>query len=134
VAHCIPEQCRCDRGLPLIGTISGRTKNIVVGLNGRYLSHIFFAHYLKEYEEEIRKFQVIQEDFGIINIRIIPENFQKGLSKKSSKEITSYLKELLGEKTKINIELADDIETIKTGKHLSVISKVKIDFQRLCTH
>jgi len=129
LVKCVQEKCHCGRGLPLIGKISGRVKTIILGTNGRYLSHIFFHHYLKEYENEIRKFQVIQEKQNLLIIKIIPENLKEKFSRKSRSHIIADLKRVLGSDMKIDFEITDNIEMIKTGKQLSVISKLKIDFQ-----
>ncbi len=131
LAKCVSEKCPCGRGLPLIGKIYGRTKGVVIGLNGRYLTTSFFLHYLKDYEDEIRQFQVIQERKNLIIIRIIPENLRKGIFSKSRERIARDFKNFLGRNMQINFELTDKIEMVRTGKYLSVISKLSIDFQNI---
>ena len=131
LAKRITGKCPCGRGLPLIGKIYGRTKGVILGLNGRYLTTAFFLHYLKEFDDEIRKFQIIQEKADFIIIKIIPENKTKGISTRTKKKIVEDFKKFLGSNMQIEFELTGKIEMIKTGKHLSVISKLNFDFQNI---
>ncbi|MEZ4307521.1 MAG: glycosyltransferase [Polyangiaceae bacterium] len=57
-------ECACGRGAPRIGAVEGRVQSIIVGTDGQYLPGTFFAHYLKELEHAIRRYQVVQEERG----------------------------------------------------------------------
>ena len=42
--------------------IHGRVQSIIQGADGRYLPGTFFAHYLKEFDYALKRFQVVQEE------------------------------------------------------------------------
>lgn len=120
--------CECGRGLPRLGSIEGRSQAIIIGANGMWLPSTFFAHFFKEYNQEIRQYQLIQEASGIIILNIVrnyvyPESI--------AHEIIRKLKEFLGQDMQININYTDSIPLGPTGKRISVISKLPVDFQKL---
>jgi phenylacetate-CoA ligase len=119
--------CNCGRSLPLIGDIEGRVQSIILCENGTYLPGTFFSHFFKDYDYMIKQYQVIQNDKGKITLTIIKaprfdtRNFETCLT---------LLKTYLGINTIISLNFVDTIPLIKTGKHQSVISTLKIDFQK----
>ena len=129
LAECVEGRCSCGRGLPMIGKILGRTSGVVVGSNGTYLTTSFFLHYLKDYEDEIRQFQVVQESRSDLVVRVIPEDRQRGLSAESQDRIVRDFRNYLGDDVAVGFELTDAIPMVKTGKHVSVISKLSADLQ-----
>ena len=46
-------------------------QSIIQGTDGRYLPGTFFAHYLKEFDHAIKRFQVVQEQPGAITLRVV---------------------------------------------------------------
>jgi phenylacetate-CoA ligase len=99
----------------------------VQGTNGQYLPGSFFAHYLKEFDYAIKRFQVVQEEHGAIAFRIV-----KGgrFSEDVLEEVLATFRRHLGEKMKIQVEFVDDVALIHTGKRLASVSKLAIDFQK----
>ena len=65
------ESCTCGRGAPRIGAIQGRVQSIIQGSDGQYVPGTFFAHYLKELDYAIKRFQVVQERAGHITFRVV---------------------------------------------------------------
>ncbi len=64
--------CPCGRGAPRLGAIEkGRVQSIIQGTDGRYLPGTFFAHYLKEFDHAIKKFQVVQEERDAMTFRVV---------------------------------------------------------------
>jgi phenylacetate-CoA ligase len=119
----INEKCSCGRGLPLIGKITGRTKGVIQGTNGMFLTTAYFLHYLKDFEEEIRQFQVVQESLDKIKVFIIPER-KTGITTKTKETIAINFKEKLGQDMNIDFCITETIEMVKTGKHQAVISNI----------
>jgi phenylacetate-CoA ligase len=121
------QPCACGRGSPRIGNIEGRVQSIIQGMDGRYLPGTFFAHYLKEFDYAIKRFQVIQEERGSMTFRIV-----KGgrFSQQVLDEVIATFREYLGDKMQVNVEFVDDIALIRTGKHLASVSRLNVDFQR----
>lgn len=119
---------KCGRGLPLIGKIEGRVQAIIIGTNGNFLPGTFFAHFFKEYAHCILQYQVIQNEIGSVDLKII-----KGhrFDTDQFKGIIDELKVHLGRDMNIKIEFVSEIAMVRTGKHQGAISNIKIDFQNI---
>src|SRR4029078_9425290 len=93
--------CACGRGAARIGAIEGRVQSIIQGADGRYLPGTFFAHYLKEFDHAIKKFQVVQEGRNAMIFRIV-----KGgrYSDDVLEEVLDTFREYLGQDMKITVE------------------------------
>ncbi|MFC2162115.1 glycosyltransferase [Candidatus Altiarchaeota archaeon] len=120
------KECPCGRGLPRIGEIKGRVQSIIVGMDGQFIPGSFFYHVLKDYVATVRKYQIIQEDFGQISFSVV-----KGsrFTEQSFEKILSILGKQLGEGVNIQVKFVDNIKMVRTGKHMAVSSRLKIDFQ-----
>jgi phenylacetate-CoA ligase len=119
---------KCGRGLPLIGRIEGRVQAIIIGVNNNFLPGTFFAHFFKEFIYCILQYQIIQNVYGEVDLKII-----KG-SRFTIEQFNSILDELrvhLGDSMKINVEFVNEIAMVRTGKHQGAISNIKIDFQNI---
>ena len=121
------EPCPCGRGAPRVGAIEGRVQSIIQGADGHYLPGTFFAHYLKEFDHAIKRFQVIQEEPGAITFQIV-----KGgrFSQDVLDQVITKFREHLGERMRIQVEFVDDVAMIRTGKRLAAVSRLGIDFQK----
>jgi phenylacetate-CoA ligase len=119
--------CSCGRGAPRLGDIQGRVQSIIQGTDGRYLPGTFFAHYLKEFDHAIKRFQVVQEEPDAMTFRVV-----KGgrFSPDVIEQVLATFREYLGQRMRITVEYVDEIKLIRTGKHLASVSKLEIDFQR----
>ncbi|MEZ4222729.1 MAG: glycosyltransferase [Polyangiaceae bacterium] len=118
--------CRCGRGLPLMGNVEGRVQSIIQGTDGRYVPGTFFAHYLKEFDHAIERFQVVQEAHGAMVFRVV-----KGgrYSDDTLQEILATFRDYLGDDMKIDVEFVDNVDMIRTGKRLASVSRLAVDFQ-----
>ncbi|MEZ4231644.1 MAG: glycosyltransferase [Polyangiaceae bacterium] len=118
--------CPCGRGLPMIGKIEGRVQSIIQGTDKRYLPGTFFAHYLKEFDHAIRRFQIVQEQPNAMRFRIV-----KGerYSDDALQEILATFRRYLGEDMQIDVDFVDGIELVRTGKRLAAVSRLNVDFQ-----
>jgi phenylacetate-CoA ligase len=111
-----------------IGKIKGRTQALIHCSNGKWLPGTFFAHFFKEYSDFILQFQVIQEQKGEFDLKIIKTDlYNNDIEDRILKELRSFT----GNDTKINILYVNQIVLLETGKRSPVISKVKVDFQEL---
>jgi phenylacetate-CoA ligase len=127
VARDPSERCPCGRGLPLIGDVEGRVQSIVRGANGAYLPGTFFAHYLRELDYAVRRFQVIQREPGELTFRFVKgPRFSNGVLD----EILETFRAHLGSATRIDVQSVDRIDLVRTGKAVAVESHLAIDFQR----
>lgn len=118
--------CPCGRGLPLVGNIEGRVQSIIQGTDGRYVPGTFFAHFLKEYDHAIQRFQVVQDEPNAMRFRVV-----KGgrYSDEVLQHILETFRKYLGEDMRIDVEFVDQVELIHTGKRLGSVSRLPVDFQ-----
>jgi phenylacetate-CoA ligase len=119
--------CRCGRGAPRIGAIQGRVQSIILGTDGRYLPGTFFAHYLKEFDYAIQRFQVVQVEPGAITFKIV-----KGgrFSQDVLDEVVATFRAHLGARMRVDVEFVDHLALVRTGKHVASVSKLAVDFQK----
>jgi phenylacetate-CoA ligase len=119
--------CPCGRGLPLIGNIEGRVQSIIQGTHGQFLPGSFFAHYLKEFDHAIQKFQVVQERRGALTFHVV-----KGgrYSDDVLQEVLATFRQHLGDDMDIDVQFVENIEMVRTGKRLGSVSRLKVDFQK----
>ncbi len=120
--------CICGRSLPRIGEIKGRVQALIIGESGQLVPGTFFAHLLKDYWFAIKKFQVVQNKVGEIDLKVIKGGrYSDALLEK----ILKIMRDYLGADTKINIQFVETIPLGRTGKHYHSISNLKLDFQKL---
>jgi phenylacetate-CoA ligase len=122
------DTCTCGRGLPRIGSIEGRVQSIIFGTDGRWVPGTFFAHYLKEFDHAILRFQIVQERPEAVIFRIV-----KGgrYAEDTLQEILATFRKYLGEDLQIAVEFVENIEMVRTGKRLAAVSRLQTDFQTL---
>jgi len=111
-------KCPCDRGLPLLESVEGRVWDVIVGTNGNRLVGTFWL--IKDIKG-IKKFQIIQEKFGELLVKLV---VNKDFNEKERKKIISRVHEKCGKEMKICVENVNHIHLTESGKHRFVISKV----------
>jgi phenylacetate-CoA ligase len=119
--------CACGRGAPRLGAIEGRVQSIIQGTDGRYLPGTFFAHYLKEFDHAIKKFQVVQEERDAMTFRVVRGG---RYSDDVLDEVLSTFRAYLGADMRIDVEFVDEVAMVRTGKRLASVSRLGIDFQK----
>ncbi|MGE0328483.1 MAG: glycosyltransferase [Polyangiaceae bacterium] len=118
--------CPCGRGLPLVGKIEGRVQSIIQGTDKRYLPGTFFAHYLKEFDHAIKRFQVVQERPDAMLFRVVKgERYSEDVLQ----EILATFRNYLGQDMRIDVDFVENIELVRTGKRLAAVSRLNVDFQ-----
>jgi len=123
----VPQPCVCGRAHSLIGRIEGRTQAIVHCSNGRWMPGAFFLHFFKNYETEIRFFQIHQSKKGSFELRIVPT---PTLTEESLAAILQGLRQYVGD-TEISVVRVSEIPLVRTGKRSPIVSSVVEDFQEL---
>jgi len=118
-------KCECVRRWPLIDAIVGRTSSIFKTPSGRQvdgtaLTTIFY--YLKS----IKKYQVVQESIGTLDITIV---LSSGIKKEEilndQRSILKKMEKIFGPGIKFKFHFVDEIEPSPSGKYLYTISRVK---------
>jgi len=113
--------------LPRLGDIQGRVQSVIQGTDGHFVPGSFFPHLLKDYDYAIKRFQVVQEEFGAIRIRVVKA---PRYSDDTMDEIKVTIRQYLGADLRIDVQFEEQIEMVRTGKHLASVSKLPVDFQR----
>lgn len=112
--------CPCGRGGQLVERITGRTEDVIVTPDGRYLSRLDFVF---KGILNVQEAQLVQDAQDHLRVRIVP---RPNFSKRDSAQILSNLRERLGDKTRIEIEIVEYIPRTASGKFRYVISKVPL--------
>jgi phenylacetate-CoA ligase len=125
LAEAMDGDCSCGRGAPRVGAIEGRVQSIIQGTDGQYLPGTFFAHYLKEYDYAIKRFQVVQERRNQMTFRVVRGG---RFSEDVLSEVLATFRAHLGERLQIDVEFVDDVAMVRTGKRLASVSYLDVDF------
>jgi phenylacetate-CoA ligase len=128
LARVVEGECSCGRGLPLIGSIEGRTQSIIVGVQKQYIPGTFFAHFFKEYDHALYQYQVEQRERGSIILRLVRT---KRFNEAVLDEILCELQKYLGPNMRIEVEYPEIIALSRTGKVQVSVSQLDLDFQTL---
>jgi phenylacetate-CoA ligase len=115
--------CSCGRGLPMLERVIGRTQSVVLGTNGRYLPATFFAHFFKEYEYAVARYQIVQEARDRLDVRIIRKS---RFTSDTERQIHRALTRVLGEAMTIRFEFVDTIPLGRTGKAQACVCKIEL--------
>lgn len=120
-------KCNCGSSFSQIGEIQGRTQALVFCANGRWLPGTFFAHFFKDYEHQVKFFQIVQSKKHEFSLKIVKaDSWTAG----GTQSMLEDLMEFVGE-TLVSIQYVDSIPLLKTGKRTPVVSSIKPDFQTL---
>ncbi|MEZ4526381.1 MAG: hypothetical protein R2941_10720 [Desulfobacterales bacterium] len=116
-----PEPCKCGRPYPCLKKVIGRQSDVLRLPGNRIvfpddLAEIFYPI------EEVRKFQVIQEEPAKITVLLVLHG--KDASERLEPGIRRFLQEAVGQKTEVDLKFVDDIPILPSGKHRICISKL----------
>ena len=109
--------CSCGLGFCKMKDIAGRETSIFITKGGKKVPPEYFIHMIGVVYNGgfIKKFQVIQKDYELINLKIII-NGQKDL--KRLDDIIKSIKLVMGDSCKVDIDFVDEIKSEKSGKFL----------------
>ncbi len=114
--------CACRRGLPAMGSVQGRVQDFITTRSGRYLTGVFFAHLMKDFD--VARFQVVQESLDHMTVSLVA-----GPSLRDHDH--TYMMEKLREYTHgelvIDLRRVDQIPLTVSGKYRPTISHVPPD-------
>ena len=117
-------KCSCGRGLPLIERVVGRTVNVFKNVKGELIDGEYFTH-LFYFVDFIKKFQVVQESFEAITIRLeVEDKAVLGKNKSLFDEIDRKIRIVMGENCKITYKIEDEILPMASGKYVYTISNI----------
>ena len=117
------EKCPCGRGLPLMKVLDGRKDAFIQLSDGRIIAPTIWIVLLMHYNLE--QFKITQETIDKINIKIVPKEI---FTQENIIKLKCEVNSLLGEDTKVEIELVEEIPKEKSGKSKPIVSKIKWDW------
>lgn len=109
---------------PVIKELLGRTNDFLVSADGKFVHSEFFA-YTFRVKPEVARYQIYQPDREHLEVRL---TLKQEVSPAWLEAAKSEVQERFGQGTQVTLEVVDDIELTKAGKHRYIISKVKPDF------
>jgi len=116
------ESCSCDRDLPLLESIDGRTFDLIIGTNGNKVPGNYFT-LLRNVFTNIEQFQIVQEVIGIIQLKL---KLDVNLPDIDEEKLKLVLREKLGEDMGIEVLYVDNFDLTISGKFKWVVSKVNL--------
>lgn len=119
-----PDTCGCGQLLPTLKKITGRITDHFKLKNGTHVPAEFFIHLLgvECNKGEIKKFQVIQEDYNKIRIAVVINN---KIPDDYTQDIDEKIRVVMGPECEITWNFVDDIPKTKTGKYLFTKSEIR---------
>ncbi len=114
------KSCDCDRGLPIMDEVKGRTSDFILHpgghlIHGESFSHAFYGI------REIARFQVHKKTIQSLEINLVEG---KGFSNIHKKMVSQKVKEIIGEEVSIKINVVSDIPLPVSGKFKFAISDI----------
>ncbi len=110
--------CPCGRGLPVIGGILGRSDDLIVTGEGKFIPPVRF-YTLFETHGQIRQFQVVQTAPNAVTVRLVPT---RELTDVELTGLRQKLHRFLGETVAVEFAIVDEIKPEPSGKVRTVIA------------
>lgn len=111
--------CPCGRAYPVVKSILGRTDDVIVTRDGRFIGRL--DPVFKSLSSRIKEAQIIQEDYDRIVVKIV---VNKDFCSHDENLLTEELKRRIGSTISINIMQVNEIPRSSAGKFRSVLSRV----------
>jgi phenylacetate-CoA ligase len=111
------DRCLCGRSLPLISGIEGRTNDMLITRDGRYvywLNPVFYGL-------PVREAQIIQETIELIRVRFVPAPDFTAMTEQT---ILDRLRERMGD-VDVMMEPVTEVPRGNNGKFQAVVCKLR---------
>ena len=107
--------------LKTLRTLEGRTSDMLEDENGNRLSLVTINLFVHDFFD-VKKFQFLQDDEKVL-FKVVPKDNEKKLNPSEQERYIKELKNILGESTKIEIQVVEDILPEENGKFKPIINK-----------
>lgn len=114
------ETCTCGRGLPLLKKVVGRSAEMLTAPDGRKVPGVFIPHLMKEFPA-IRRFQVVQEEVDLINVKLVIDG---SLADADRELLLSELGRVMGAEVHFKLQFVDHIPLTNAGKMKIVVNAI----------
>jgi phenylacetate-CoA ligase len=118
--------CGCGRPYPLLEKITGRSGSTFRTRDGGVASPEFFIHLIGVMcnRGTIGKFQVIQESYDRILIRLTPFQGTSLKTWEDQEKAAQLIRKVMGDQCAVDVRIEAEIEPTPTGKHLYTICRL----------
>jgi phenylacetate-CoA ligase len=118
-----PEMCSCGQVLPTLKKVNGRIVGNFILKNGTIVDSGFFILLFDEVSEEagIEKWQVIQEDYDKIRIKVM---FRGEIADQFKTDFDKKIRVGMGSECKIRWDIVDEIPKTPSGKFMNTQSLI----------
>ncbi|HSE05717.1 MAG TPA: phenylacetate--CoA ligase family protein [Methylomirabilota bacterium] len=114
-------RCACGLPLPLMGTVAGRSNDMLVGAGGRMIHSLAPIYVLREMAG-IRQFKLTQRADLSLLIEVVPV---RALSSREEQHIRTSLSKMFGFEVPTTITTVSAIPPEKSGKYRWVVSQAR---------
>ena len=114
--------CRCNRGLPVLKELQGRTTDFLVAMDGTIMHGLALIYVLRDLKG-VKEFKIIQESLDLVRVLVVPDS-QWG--KIIEDAIVEGFRERLGQNVIVEVEVKTEIESEISGKKRYVVSHVSL--------
>ena len=116
--------CPCGRGLPLLGTLLGRTADFVYTPSGKRVAGASLPS-SRLAILGVTQYQLVQEELDRVVMRVIlPSATEPDMRAEVSHHIEALYHGCLGDDMRIEVKFTDHIEPTAAGKYVPVVSRV----------
>ena len=116
------KECKCGLPFPKLHEINGRVLSIIKTKSGIILPGEYFPHLIKDFDE-VSGYQVVQENYDEVIVRIILRNGAK--KSESMQLLCEVIQKKLNYELQVKIEFVEYLEKTLSGKTLPVISRIQ---------
>jgi len=116
------DSCTCGREYPLLEKVEGRLQEFIVTRSGHLIS-VTPINYESEAFENIRQFQMYQEEVGELIMKIVRK---PAYTEKDTRQLTEELRCQLGDGVNVHVRFVDEIPRTEGGKFRYLIQKLPI--------
>ena len=126
LAVAVDDDCPCERGFPLLGSIEGRSLDCLRTPSGNEISPAILGHFLFVYHdhlEVVRHYQLVQESDTRVTLLVVPG---EGWNEERRLRLRADLNQLLGDEMEVDVQTVAEIHPEKSGKR-PIIKKIHKD-------
>jgi phenylacetate-CoA ligase len=116
------DSCTCGRQYPILEKVEGRLQEFIVTRSGHLIS-VTPINYESEAFENIRQFQMYQEEVGELIMKVVRK---PAYTEKDTRQLTAELRCQLGDGVNVHIHFVDEIPRTEGGKFRYLIQKIPI--------
>jgi phenylacetate-CoA ligase len=114
IAVPVEEECSCGVKLPLLRSIEGRESDLLMAIDGHFVSPWHFFPFPFEDFTGIRQFRIIQDRKDRILLQVVAE--EGTVDEYRLNEARTRMKKLFGKAMRVDFEFVDDLKKGPTGK------------------